>query len=252
MKLWKARLPAGYGEQTYASPYAIVRYPHQKRIRMGVESTIEADPLSVLDYGAGDGKVLIEALQDGLPDHVQLVAFEPVEQARQKFLEAIAAAGFVDRIDLAPELAHLEAGSFDYILCLGVLEHMTVRERNAFYDICAKTLTANGSVLIDVPVEVGPTLLVKAVARRLLKGRDKEWRISELTLATLGWPVFDPGRFDPRDSRTWIHHHKGFDYRLLKREIETRFRIESQANTPIGWLPAPLGNQEVFLTLKHK
>jgi Methyltransferase domain len=250
MRLWKPKLPTGYHEQTYASPYAIVRYPHQKRVSMGVDSAIRAKPTALLDYGAGDGKVLIEAIRSGLAPETSVVAFEPVEQFQEELLDAASQAGVSDQIELVSDRAALYGRSFDHVLCLGVLEHMPLPERIAFYEICKETLTADGTILIDVPVEIGPTLLIKAGARRLLKGREKEYSAWELLRTSLGAVTFDASRFDPTDSRTWIHHHRGFDYRLLRKEVAARFNLTSEIATPIGVLPAPMGNQEIFLAFQ--
>jgi hypothetical protein len=55
MKFIQRRLPTTYEEQTYSSPYFIVRYPHEVRFRTAVDALIEAEPTTLLDYGAGDG-----------------------------------------------------------------------------------------------------------------------------------------------------------------------------------------------------
>lgn len=248
----KPKPPAGYSEQTYASPYLIVRYPHQMRIQTAVKAAIRASPSTLLDYGAGDGKVVIEAIRAGLPETTSIVAFEPVEHFRKKLLDAAAQAGVMDRIELVGNRADLAGRSFDYVLCLSVLEHMPLPERAAFYDICERTVTPTGTILIDVPIEVGPTLLVKALARITLKGRSKEYGLGELVRVSFGGLVFDPGRFDLADTRTWIHDHRGFDYRLLRRELAHHFTIGSEVTTPLGVVPGPLGNQEVFFTLKRR
>jgi phospholipid N-methyltransferase len=249
---WKPKPTRGYAQQTYASPYAIVRYPHQKRVSTAVEFVIRGNPGTVLDYGAGDGKVLIDLLRGGLPDTTELVAFEPVERFQNDLLAAADAAGVADRIELVRDRSALAGRRFDQILCLGVLEHMPLLERMAFYQVCDEGLAPMGTALVDVPVEVGPTLLIKATARIALKGRDKEYAGRELVRLVLGARVFDPARYDPTDRRTWILHHRGFDYRLLREEISARFHLVSEVRTPINALPAPMGNQEVFLTVSRQ
>lgn len=218
---------------------------------MAVDSAVKAKPTALLDYGAGDGKVLIEAMRCGLAADTSVVAFEPVKRFQHQLLDATSKAGLSEQIELVSDRAALYGRSFDYILCLSVLEHMPLPERIAFYEVCKETLTADGRILIDVPVEIGPTLLIKAVARRLLKGRDKEYTTWELFRLSLGALTFDASRFDPTDRRTWIHHHRGFDYRLLRDEVAARFHLTSAVATPISALPAPFGNQEIFLAFQQ-
>jgi 2-polyprenyl-3-methyl-5-hydroxy-6-metoxy-1,4-benzoquinol methylase len=244
----RVRLPTNYAEQTYASPYWIVRYPHQKRISTATDALLSAQPAALLDYGAGDGKLLFEAFARGLVS-TTVVAYEPVVKFSDRLLRGAEACGVSDRVTLVRDHAELANYRFDYITCLSVLEHMPLLQRYAFYDVCQTTLNPNGCVLIDVPVEIGPTLVLKAVARRVLKGRDREYTPRELLRIMLGAIIFDPQRFDPANTDTWIHHHKGFDYRLLQREMAHRFVMTDDVRpTPLGFLPAPLGNQEVFMT----
>lgn len=249
MSLLKAKLPTGYHEQTYASPYWIVRWPHQKRIKVGVDSLLDAKPQRVLDYGAGDGRVLIEALRAGLEAET-IVAYEPVDRFAQQLTDAAEKAGVADRITLVMDYDELSNYTFDVILCLSVLEHMPLPEREKFYRLCESSLS--GEAVIDVPVEIGPTLAVKAIARQVLKGRDKEYTPSQLARIAVGGKVHDPERFDPSHTGTWIHNHKGFDYRLLRREMVGRFSLSRNRPTPLRYLPAPLGNQEVFFTARPR
>ena len=241
----KVKLPRDYSEQTYASPYAIVRYPHQKRLRTAVDHILSGSPARLLDYGAGEGQMLIEALAGSYrPDVV--VAFEPTEKYARHLQAKLVEHGLEDRVEVVTERAALDGRAFDYIACLGVLEHMPLNERNSFYSLCEQTLEPGGLFAVDIPVEIGPTLLVKSLARVVLKGRNPEYSPWELLKISVGAKVFDPARFDPSSEATWIQDHKGFDYRLLREEAEYRFRMIETKRTPVGRLPAPLGNQEIF------
>jgi len=212
---------------------------------------VKAQPARLLDYGAGDGHLLVEAVRKGLETE-RITVYEPVEEFSRQLLEKIAEHDLVDRVRLVTERSELKHEAFDYISCLGVLEHMPLPERQAFYDTCEATLSPVGEILIDVPVEIGPSLLIKNLGRLFLKGRDREYESTELIRIAAGGTVYDPGRFDPSDQRTWIHHHKGFDYRLLRRELAYRFDVVAERTTPLATLPGPIGNQEIFFTVKRR
>jgi len=248
MRRFQARLPTSYGEQTYASPYWIVRFPHQIRLRTAVKAVLAHRPDVLLDYGAGEGHLIFDAIERGFAGRI--LAYEPVERYRSEIVADAQRRGLTDRIEIVSARHELH-GPFDFVTCLGVLEHMPLPERESFYDLCRMELSgARARALIDVPVEVGPTLLVKSLARQVLKGRDREYSWGALLRYAAGAKMYDPGRHDPADTRTWILNHKGFDYRLLEQEIlERGFRITARQSTPIGWLPAPWLNQERFLTL---
>jgi SAM-dependent methyltransferase len=235
----------GYPGQTYASPHWFVRIPHQMRYRAAMDAIRAPVPPSVLDYGAGDGKLLVDLIDAGIQTET-IVAYEPVEEYRMMLHATLAEHGFASRVQVVEDRDALASNSFDVITCLGVLEHMPLPERQAFYDLCEATLRPGGSIFIDVPVEVGPSLLVKNVTRVLLKGRTPEYDLRSLLRLSLGGTAYDPGRFDPSDTRTWIQHHKGFDHRLLRSELAHRFDLADEQRTPIPWLPAGLGNQEVY------
>ena len=183
MKRFQAKLPTGYSEQTYASPYWIVRYPHQVRIGTALDAILASSPDILLDYGAGDGHLIFETIERGFSGRI--VAYEPVERFSQQLIAAGARRGHADRVELVTERRDLE-GPFDFVACLGVLEHMPLPERDSFYDLCHTHLADTGQVLIDVPIEIGPTLLVKNLGRLLLKGRKREYAWGELLRATVG------------------------------------------------------------------
>lgn len=240
--------PRSYAEQTYASPHWIVRYPHRKRFAVACDAILADRPRALLDYGAGDGRLLVEALRRGLESD-RVVAFEPVDSYSEACRAAVAGAGFADRVTVVGDRSALAGERFGFICCLGVLEHMPLPERRAFYAVCDATLAEGGRALIDVPVEVGPTLLVKQFGRMVLKGRPREYGWRDLARIALGGSNGDEGRFDPADTRTWIQDHHGFDYRLLREELESHFDLLGERTTPLSRLPAPFGNQEVFFTV---
>lgn len=239
------RLPTNYAEQTYDSPYWIVRYPHRKRYRLAVNMVMRHRPNSLLDYGAGDGHVLAELAARGGARPSRIVAYEPdaeaAELARARVAELWPDAS--TEVLRSPDLRHER---FDFILCLGVLEHMPLPERERFFNVCAEHLTEHGRCLIDVPVEIGLSLAVKEVGRLTLKGRTPEYSLRDLVRAATGCITFDPARFNSQEVRTWLHFHTGFDYRLLEQELRARFWIIERFTSPFGALPAGIFNQEIF------
>lgn len=240
----RTKLPADYSEQTYNSPYAIVRYPHEARLKAGVDFLLKSNPKRVMDYGAGDGQMIVEAFESGLQCR-DFVAYEPVDHYVMMLTEKLKEHRLSDRVEIVTELSGLGPEKFDCITCMNVLEHMPLPERDSFYETCEALLEPNGEVFIDVPVEIGPTLAIKAVGRMVLKGREPEYGFSELVRASFGAIQFDAGRFDAAETATFIRDHKGFDYRLFREELEHRLELVRQTTTPVGWLPPSLGNQEV-------
>jgi hypothetical protein len=115
-----------------------------------------------------------------------------------------------------------------------------------YYDLAAKHLAPDGCLIVDVPVEYGPALLVKELARQLLKGRPPAYPLRELLLRSVGRTTRDPARFDRDGSTRFISTHSGFDHRHLLEEVAVDYRVVERRNTPLRWAPSWAFNQEVI------
>jgi len=135
---------------------------------------------------------------------------------------------------------------FDVIYCLNVLEHLPLRKRERFYGVCAKTLAPGGSVVVDVPLELGLSLAIKEAGRLLLKGRQAEYTVPQLVKTMAGQIPPDPERMGPEHTE-FIRTHRNFDHRLLAAELAEHFPIERTFYTPFPRLSAGAGNQEQYL-----
>lgn len=244
------RRPQTYAERTYASPHWIVRFPHQRRYAEMAGLVRRLQPHSILDYGSGAGEFLIGLFTDGTaPPTATAVAYETMlSPSTLADLETNLAAGNVGgRVTMASRAEHL-AGPFDLVLCMGVLEHMTLTARHEFYDTMDRVLAPGGTIAIDVPVEIGPAVVLKNLVRRTLKRDTRQYRLGELIRIGLGGRVFDPQRFTPTPVQDVFIFHHGFDHRLLREELASRFDVIDQRKTPLNWLPVAC-NQEVILLL---
>lgn len=251
MRRWQPTLPSNYEEQTHASPYWIVRFPHQRRIDLAVKEIRRQQPRTLLDYGSGDA-YLIERLARGASDLPSTTLYEPVEEYAEKSRRTLARLNLGHRINIITDLSGCEGMQFECISCLAVLEHMPLQQRNLFYEVCHRHLAPGGACIIEVPVEIGPTLLIKELARRLLKGRDPEYSNADLLRRSLGRRVHDSQRFDVSNDATWIQYHTNFDYRELRDELGRQFRLDRSFGSPFPALAPLLGNQEAFLICRPR
>jgi SAM-dependent methyltransferase len=250
MALFRRSSPATYASRTYDNPNWIVRFPHRQRYEFAVKAINAGRPAVVLDYGAGDGHMLVKLLQDSRTDPaMRAIAYEPLPYIRGLLESIVEEQGLACRIQAVGSLDELADRQFECVTCLGVLEHLNVTDRFVFYAFAQRVLAPGGRVLIDVPIELGPTLLIKNLGRRVLKSDAREYSRAETLRAAFGRTVFDPVRWDPREQVDFIMTHKGFDYRLFAQELSGRFRIDQQVNTPFAALPALVANQEVFFVV---
>jgi len=250
----KFRRPRNYEEQTHESPWWLIRYPHQKRFATAAALLLADQPGVLVDYGAGNGETLARVLADPRGASIELaIAYDPDPYMRATAEEKLASHS--SRAVVVGDLAELESAlrgrRVDAVACLEVLEHLSLTERQRFYRVCSEILVEGGLCLIDVPVEIGPTLLVKVFGRRVLKGRAREYGLSELLRPTFGMRVRDPERFDPERPDGWVQDHKGFDYRELRDELRQWMPIERTISTPVGALPPWLCNQTIFLVARQ-
>lgn len=236
-----SKAPSSYDEDTYSNPHWIVRWPHRRRIGTAVQLALGYKLHRILDYGAGDGYMAEQLISHGVA-RSSITLYEPTRE----FAELCAARNIATLTDREQVV-----GPFDCIICLSVLEHMPLRERFAFYEICHRALSPGGRIIIDVPVEIGPSLLVKAAGRILLKGRMPEYRVGELLRYSAGGLHFDAARFDPRNMSSWIPAHRGFDYRLFERELSSQFCIDRRVTTPLARLPPVLGQEVLYLLTRR-
>jgi hypothetical protein len=243
------RRPTTYAESTHASPWWIVRYAHLQRFEASVEMMRATRPRVLVDWGAGDGHVLQMLLERPDPPEV-VIAYEPFEGMRD--LLAAQPAAQAGRLQLAatPEEAEalLAGRPVDVLACLGVIEHLHLADRRPLYDFARRNLAADGSLVLGLPVEIGPAVLVKEAGRRLLKKRAPEYSTGALLARSIGRTRPDPARFDDDGSTGFIQMHRGFDHRYAIREVEEHgYQVAGRRRSPLRWAPAWLFNQELVV-----
>ena len=246
--------PQTYEEATYASPWWIVRYPHRIRAERALDLVIEDEPRTVLDYGAGGGELITRLLADPRAVSVETaIAYDPYETDTGHLADRL---GGHPRAAVAVTLeqaaAALGGRRVDAVACMGVLEHLPLRERRRFFAFCTEALAPTGRVVIDVPVESGTALLVKTFGRRVLKRRPPEYTAGELVRAVAGRPRRDPERWGGGADPDFIYTHKGFDLGRFRAELSEHQEIIRTVATPVSWLPGWSVNQEVIFVSRPR
>jgi hypothetical protein len=248
------RAPTSYAEATHASPFWIVRYAHRRRYEVAVSLIRQAAPRVVVDWGAGDGYVLGELLTGPAPPELVL-AFEPGERMQALLEERRRTLDLGDRLRWFGTIEEIErfldGRPVDVLACLGVLEHLPLQPRRDFYGFASRNVARDGTVLLDLPVEYGPAVVVKELGRRVLKARPPEYSLRELAARSVGRTRRDPRRFDDDGATGFIQTHQGFDHRQILGEMAPDFEVVEQRGTPLEWAPAWAFNQEVLVSLRR-
>jgi SAM-dependent methyltransferase len=213
----------------------------------------------LLDYGCGDGTFLAQ-VQDLFPRALGAdVDGEQIADCAARFA-ATPGITFLttDRLDDA-----VHAGQHEIVVCMEVLEHCPDDIQAAVLDQIHRVTADGGTLIVSVPVEIGPTLVAKQAARALVAlGGLKEYSTreryapAELMRMVFAGPdtVFAREEYvgsaaGGRSSR--FTGHKGFNWRTLQQAIARRFVVERRLFSPMPLMGSLLNSQVWFLCRKR-
>jgi 2-polyprenyl-3-methyl-5-hydroxy-6-metoxy-1,4-benzoquinol methylase len=233
-------------------PSRIVAWSHWSRFRLAARLTASAARARLLDYGCGDGTFI--ALTHGtFADAIGAdIDAAQLAECRRRFT-GMAGVRFIQTAELdAP--AHVR--QYDAVTCMEVLEHCMDAERRRVLDDLRRLVAPGGSVIISVPIEIGPALIGKQFFRAIAAWRGhgdyqcrETYSARELLAAALARPRLVRAEYVVGTPSGALHccGHKGFDWRVLEREIGERFVVEQRLFTPLGPLGALLNSQVWFV-----
>ncbi len=240
-----------YARKQLYCPSGLVRWSHGSRFELARALVAPRAGGRLLDYGCGDG-TFVAMVHAGFAESVGLdVAPKQVE-------EAAARLGHLPGVRFAvtppADGSQLPApGTWDVVTCMEVLEHCLEDERQRVIAVLARLVKPGGLVIVSVPIEIGPSLAGKQLARAAaaLRGlgdyRHRErYSPIEFLRAIAGARV--PRVVLEGDGPTGPYRyygHKGFDYRDVARELSECFTIERRVFSPMR-LSGPLLNSQAW------
>ncbi len=228
---------------TYDSPNPILNLSHQSRLQYGIELFQHAPINSkVLDYGCGNARFLCE-LHEVNPN-LALYGYEKFPDAYNPIsLNGIEV--FTDWRNLQDKLGTSDV--FDFITLFEVLEHCHVDAQNQILRDVQGMLKTDGTLIVSVPMELGPVSLLKNIARFKSK---KEARYGGYSFGNVIRSLLFKEVKNYRNEDEFLSH-MGFDFRKLKEVLLSYFEVVDQFNSPFKGLPYYL-NSQVFFVLKQK
>lgn len=232
----------------------LISWSHRSRFDTALALARKYGPRKLLDYGCGDGTLLaMLSGENGLETGVGC-ELDPrvVVECRRRFNSTKLKFIGVDEAD-TPQ----HASTYDLVFCMEVLEHVVAFEQ--VIDRLRRLLAPDGRLIVSVPVEVGPALVVKQTARRIAGWRrlgDYQWTTA-YSWAEMAASVFARSRqhitrpvYRGKDGAVF-HDHKGFNWKLLRSKLSESFQLEHTVASPIAWLPPGLSSQ-VWFVLRHR
>ena len=244
-----------YARKQIFSQDFLIRWSHRRRFSSGLALAIPFAGGRLLDYGCGDGTFLALLHEQGAAPALAVGAeidSSLIADCQMRFAE-LANFRFVD----VAVLAH-EAESYDTIFCMEVLEHVV--EPQALLADFERLLRPGGTLVISVPIETGPPLLVKQLIRRLAGWRGianypgtSSYRPLELVRGLLaGARQHIPRPTFPRADGGAFHDHKGFNWQVLRTSVASRFELVRTVTSPFDWTGPFLGTQIWFVARRRE
>jgi SAM-dependent methyltransferase len=253
-------IPAGhYARKQLLSPSGLVRWSHGSRFRLARALVAPLAGQRLLDYGCGDGTFLA-LVHDLFPDATgaDVDALQVADCARRFRTAPGTSFLTTDRLD-GP--AH--EGRYQVVVCMEVLEHCPDDIQPRVLEDIWNATAAGGTIVISVPIEIGPPVVAKQCARALVAmGGLKEYstreryRAGELFRmlragAETKFPRAEYSGSGPDGRATRFTGHKGFNWRALQRLVERRFEIERRLFSPLPLFGPWMNSQVWFLCRKR-
>ncbi len=119
-----------------------------------------------------------------------------------------------------PEQMQLGEETFSCSFAMETLEHVPADMVDPYFEV--QRQATRQYLFVTVPNEIGLVFLAKHFAKWLLGGDYHEHTAKELACALLG-----------KTESVKRNQHKGFDYRSLRREVETYFEVIDMSGHPL-------------------
>jgi len=246
--------PGHYAQKQLLSPSGLVRWSHGSRFRLARELVAPFAGRRLLDYGCGDGTFLA-LVQDLFPAALGVdVAADQIADCARRFAGAPDIAFLsTDRL-IDPE----HRNRHEIVVCMEVLEHCPDDIQVTVLDQMFGATAPGGTVVISVPIEIGPPLLAKQSARALVAlgglseyATRERYQPAELVRMLFAGPETAIPREEYQGNLgSRFTGHKGFNWRRLQRTIERRFDVKRRLFSPLPLLGAWLNSQVWFVCRK--
>jgi 2-polyprenyl-3-methyl-5-hydroxy-6-metoxy-1,4-benzoquinol methylase len=196
---------------------------------------------TVLDYGCGDAHLFSHFL-DRL-GRSNLVGYDPNPLLLAEASQAVQAGA-----QLTADVEQLKRErplGFSLIYCIEVCEHLTDKALGELFDNLKALLAPRGSIIFGVPIETGPSGLIKNLYRTA-KGMRHPASVRNALLTLVAAPVerqtTDVG---------WFGDHTGFRHGKFKAALRARgFQIHKTHHLPFPFMGPVLNNEIYFVCTK--
>ncbi len=247
-----------YARKQIFSRNAIVAWSHRRRFALARELASVRPGGALLDYGCGDGTFVA-------------LAHDAFEQCVGADIDGEQVRGCADRLHVLPgvRFISIEALStpdhkarYDAVVCMEVLEHCPSDVQPLVLDDLARLSRPDGVIVISVPIEIGPTLVLKQAVRAAAAasglseyaGRERYgwFEFLRMVLAGQASQIERPETATATSTgMVRFHGHKGFNWRALETLIQRVFTVERRLYSPVPVTRSWLNSQVWFVCRKR-
>lgn len=237
-----------YADLTFRDPNPVKRYLQRSRLThaVGMVRGLPA-PGVVLDFGAGNGE-LCKHLRAAFPD-ARILCYEPaprlLAQAQDNLRDT-------PGVEIVPHLDDIDQAGVDLVFALEVFEHLPPPETAAALASIAGVMSADGRLIVGVPVEVGVPALYKGVFRMMRRYGEFDATLANVLACTLGRPPLARPRSEIAAGLHYHPHHAGFDHRRFRAVLSGSFEVEAVTATPWPVLGTGLNPEVYFRARRHR
>lgn len=235
-----------YARKQLNCPSSVVAFSHRARFETALALAGSNPRGRLLDYGSGDGTFL-SMVAGRFGECVGAdIARDQVDDCRLRF-------ACVPNVRFCELAALQEAGhgqAYDVVTCMEVLEHCPPPALSAIVADIARVVAPDGRVVISVPIETGPTFVLKYAVRTVAGWRGLgDYRYYEkyplgdalrMIFATrrtrVHRPVINEGGFD-------THSHYGFNWHHVAEQVAQVLTIERRLFSPFNLLGGAFSSQ---------
>lgn len=237
-----------YADLTTHDRNPIKRWMQRRRFHDAVavlKDKASGDKPRVLDFGAGDGELVLQAARV-MP--IEAVVYEPTPALMAQAKENLSG---INSVIFADNLSAVESGIFDYVFCLEVFEHLPQKETLAAITDIHRLLNPDGLAVIGVPHELFMPAFLKGLFRMFRRYGDFDASPKNIFKASIGYPPSLRPTAEITPGFSFHFHHLGFDHRALKRLLLQHFQVEKVWFSPFPILGGVLNSEVYFLVRKN-
>jgi len=241
-----------YARKQIYCPSRVVAWSHGSRFDLAARLAEESRGGRLLDYGCGDGTFI--ALTHGMFSQATGADVDAAQLAEcERRVGSLEHVDFVLTASLVPPQ---HSGAFDLVTCMETLEHCTEAERARVVSELARLCSPKGRIIISVPIEIGPALAGKQLFRAIAAWRGhgdyhhrETYTPRELLAAVLGRKHLVRPEYCVETPHGQVRYcgHKGFDWRVLERDVRAKMQVERRLFTPMPLLKGLLNSQVWFV-----